>query len=62
MLAASPDYPAALALLGIVSAMKSDLDRGVELMRKAISLRPGIPSWVRASRLDVPQHLPHGRS
>jgi Flp pilus assembly protein TadD len=45
VLAANPDYPAALALLGIVSAMKSDLDRGVELMRKAISLRPGIPSW-----------------
>src|SRR5258708_5745854 len=45
VLAANPDYPAALALLGIISAMKSDLDRGVELMRKAISLRPGIPSW-----------------
>ena len=45
MLAANPDYPAALALLGIVMAMKNDLERGVELMRKAISLRPGIPSW-----------------
>jgi tetratricopeptide (TPR) repeat protein len=45
VLAANPDYPAALALLGIVQAMKNDLDRGVELMRKAISLRPGIPSW-----------------
>ena len=45
VLAATPDYPAALALLGIVMAMKNDLDRGVELMRKAISLRPGIPSW-----------------
>jgi Flp pilus assembly protein TadD len=45
VLSANPDYPAALALLGIISAMKSDLDRGVELMRKAISLRPGIPSW-----------------
>ena len=45
VLAANPDYPAALALLGIVMAMKNDLDRGVELMRKAIALRPGIPSW-----------------
>jgi tetratricopeptide (TPR) repeat protein len=45
VLAANPDYPAALALLGIVMAMKNDLERGVELMRKAISLRPGIPSW-----------------
>ncbi len=45
VLVANPDYPAALALLGIVSAMKNDIDRGVELMRKAISLRPGIPSW-----------------
>ena len=26
-------------------AMKQDPDRGVELLRKAISLRPGIPSW-----------------
>jgi Tfp pilus assembly protein PilF len=45
VLAANPNYPAALALLGIISAMKNDLDRGVDLMRKAISLRPGIPSW-----------------
>jgi Flp pilus assembly protein TadD len=45
VLAANPDYPAALALLGIIMAMKNDLERGVELMRKAISLRPGIPSW-----------------
>ena len=45
VLAANPDYPAALALLGIIMAMKNDLDRGVELLRKAITLRPGIPSW-----------------
>jgi Flp pilus assembly protein TadD len=45
VLAATPDHPAALALLGIVSAMKHDADRGVELLRKAISLRPGIASW-----------------
>ena len=45
VLAANPDYPAALALLGIVVAMRNELDRGVELLRKAIALRPGIPSW-----------------
>jgi tetratricopeptide (TPR) repeat protein len=45
VLAANPDYPAALALMGIVTAMKHDHDRAIELMRKAISLRPGIPSW-----------------
>ncbi len=45
VLAGNADYPAGLALLGIVMAMKNDLDRGVELMRRAIALRPGIPSW-----------------
>jgi Flp pilus assembly protein TadD len=45
VLAASPDYPAALALLGIVTAMKNDHERAIELLRKAISLRPGVPSW-----------------
>jgi Flp pilus assembly protein TadD len=45
VLAANPDYPAALALLAIVMGMKNDLDRGVELLRRAIALRPGIPSW-----------------
>src|SRR4051812_9204399 len=45
VLAANPDYPSALALLGIVMAMKNELDRGVELLRKAIALRPGVPSW-----------------
>jgi Tfp pilus assembly protein PilF len=45
VLAANPDYPAALALLGIVTAMRHDPERAIELLRKAISLRPGIPSW-----------------
>ncbi|MGD0433267.1 MAG: tetratricopeptide repeat protein, partial [Acetobacteraceae bacterium] len=45
VLAAHPDYPAALALLGIVTAMKNDHERAIELLRKAISLRPGVPSW-----------------
>jgi hypothetical protein len=45
VLAAHPDHPAAYALMGIVSSMKGDVERGVELLRKAIGLRPGIPSW-----------------
>ncbi|MSP00398.1 MAG: glycosyltransferase family 41 protein [Acetobacteraceae bacterium] len=45
VLAANADHPAALALMGIVAAMKNEMDRGVELLRKAISLRPGIASW-----------------
>jgi Flp pilus assembly protein TadD len=45
VLAGNAEYPAALALLGIVKAMKSDLEGGIELLRKAIALRPGIPSW-----------------
>ena len=45
VLAANADYPAALALMGIVAAMKNDTPRGIELLRKAISLRPGIASW-----------------
>ena len=45
VLAASPKHPAALALMGIVAALKNDPDRGVELLREAIGLRPGIASW-----------------
>ena len=45
VLATSADHPAAYALMGIISSMKGDVDRGVELLRKAIALRPGIPSW-----------------
>ena len=45
VLAANPDHPAALALMGIVAALKNDPDRGVELLRRAIALRPGIASW-----------------
>ncbi len=45
VLAASPDHPAALALLGIIAAMGNDPDRGVELLKRAIELRPGNASW-----------------
>jgi Tfp pilus assembly protein PilF len=45
VLAASPDYPAALALLGIVSAMAGDPEKGFGLLQRAIALRPGNASW-----------------
>ncbi len=45
VLAASPDHPAALALLGIVSAMANDPERGVTLLQRAVTLRPGNASW-----------------
>ena len=45
VLAANPDYPAALALMGIVSAMKDDIPRGVDLLQRAIAIRPGVASW-----------------
>ncbi len=45
VLAAHPDHPPALALLGIVSAMAGDPDRGVILLQRAIQLRPGNATW-----------------
>jgi Flp pilus assembly protein TadD len=45
VLAASPDHPPALALLGIVSAMANDPERGFTLLQRAVTLRPGNASW-----------------
>ena len=45
VLAASPEHPAALALLGIVTAMAGDPEKGVVLLRRAIQLRPGNATW-----------------
>ncbi|MBN8926991.1 MAG: tetratricopeptide repeat protein [Rhodospirillales bacterium] len=45
VLAQKPDHPAALALQGIVAAMRNDPETGVELLQRAIKLRPGNPSW-----------------
>jgi cytochrome c-type biogenesis protein CcmH/NrfG len=45
VLAAMPDHPAALALLGIISAMGGDPERGVALLQRAVRLRPGNASW-----------------
>mgnify|MGYP005811227579 CR=1 FL=1 len=45
ILAQTPEFAPALALQGIVAAMTNDPDRGVELLKKAIQLRPGNPTW-----------------
>ena len=45
VLAASPDQPAALALQGIIAAMAGDPEKGVDLLRRAIQLRPGNATW-----------------
>jgi Tfp pilus assembly protein PilF len=45
VLTANPEHPAAVALLGIVSAMAGDPERGIVLLRRAIALRPGNGAW-----------------
>lgn len=45
VLSGNPDHPAATALLGIVSAMAGDPERGIVLLRRAIALRPGNGTW-----------------
>lgn len=45
VLAASPEHAAALALLGIISALQNDPERGISLLERAIKLRPGNASW-----------------
>lgn len=45
VLAASPEYPSALALLGIVSALQNDPEKGIGLLERAIKVRPGNASW-----------------
>ena len=45
VLGSVPDHPAALALLGIISAMAGDPERGVALLQRAVKIRPGNASW-----------------
>jgi hypothetical protein len=45
VLAASPDNPAALALLGLISAHTGDPERGVLMLERAIGLRAGVSTW-----------------
>jgi hypothetical protein len=45
VLAVSPDYPSALALRGIISALQNEPEAGIGLLERAIKLRPGNASW-----------------
>lgn len=45
VLQASPDHPAALALLGVIAAQTNQPERAIELMELAIKRHPGVPSW-----------------
>lgn len=45
VLAINPDHPAAIALLGIITGMGGDLERGILLLRQAVALRAGNASW-----------------
>jgi len=45
VLAASPEQPTALALQGMVAALSGNPERGIEQLKRAISLRPGVAAW-----------------
>jgi len=45
VLGANANYPPALALLGILSGMTNDPERGIALLEQAIGLRPGNATW-----------------
>src|SRR4051812_27439803 len=45
VLAATPDYPPALALLGMIAAHTNDPERGIALLERAVAARAGIASW-----------------
>ena len=45
VLATSPENAPALALLGMIAAHSNDPERGVELLERAVKLRPGVASW-----------------
>lgn len=45
VLTANPNYPPAMALMGLIAALTGDHARGAELLGEAIRLRPGNASW-----------------
>jgi Tfp pilus assembly protein PilF len=45
VLAAAPDNAPALALLGMVAAHTNDPERGISLLERAVTARPGVASW-----------------
>jgi Tfp pilus assembly protein PilF len=45
VLVAAPDNASALALLGMIAAHTNDQERGITLLERAVTLRPGVASW-----------------
>ena len=45
VLATAPDNAPALALLGMIAAHTNDPERGIALLERAVTLRPGVASW-----------------
>ncbi len=45
ILADIPDQPDALAMMGAIAGMENNPAAGVDLMRRAISRKPGVASW-----------------
>jgi hypothetical protein len=45
VLAASPDNGPALAQLGMIAARTNDPERGITLLERALTARPGVASW-----------------
>jgi Tfp pilus assembly protein PilF len=45
VLAASPENPPALALLGMIAAHTNDPERGISLLERAIAARSNVASW-----------------
>ena len=45
VLATAPDNAPALALLGMIAAHTNDPERGITMLERAVTLRPGVSSW-----------------
>src|ERR1700722_2853256 len=45
VLAGAPDHAPALALQGMIAAHTNDPERGITLLERAVTLRPGVASW-----------------
>ncbi len=45
VLAVTPEHPSALALLGMIAAHTNDPERGIALLERAVTARPGVASW-----------------
>jgi Tfp pilus assembly protein PilF len=45
ILAASPEHPSALALLGMIAAHQGQPERAIALLERAVAKQPGMASW-----------------